>query len=113
MIPPEYQVGQIVEYNGTFILLAKEGARAIIVAIHNREGQYIDVKWIRNRLSSTQSDGGYFPESFTIVEMAPRKQLNFLLKNRIISNLQYLEALHKKPFTTLPTSVILKGKGRK
>lgn len=90
----DFQVGQIVEYNGHGNTKAKKGAKAIV--IKNTDYQYLNVQWIKDSFSGGQGDGGYYPENFTIITMAPKKKLQFLHKNRLISNLEYLEALNEK-----------------
>lgn len=90
----DFQVGQIVEYNGNrgTCLHAKKGAKAIVISVKELP-TYLDIKWEKG---VGQTDGGYYPHSFNIVSVAPKNKLDFLLKNRLISNLEYLEALNEK-----------------
>ena len=96
MIPYEFQMGSIVEWKGKRGYSAQPGAKAIVT---NIDSNFLYVKWARNELSGSQMDGGYLPEDFKVFTFypdTPKEKLNFLHKNRFISNLEYLEALSEK-----------------
>jgi len=66
----KFKKGDIVEFQGAHNYSAKKGATAIVenYYIGHDDNEYLYVKWIKNKLSGEQEDGGYFENHFTKVE---------------------------------------------
>jgi hypothetical protein len=66
----KFKEGDILEFDGFGYYLAKKGATAICKGYEIDEDgeEFIQIEWIRNKLSDEQSDGGYYESQFTKVE---------------------------------------------
>jgi hypothetical protein len=66
----KFKKGDIVEFQGAYSYSAKKGATAIVEEYYNgwNDEEWLKVKWIRDKLSGNQEDGGYFENHFTKVE---------------------------------------------
>jgi hypothetical protein len=63
----EFKKGDILEFTPLGVYNAKKGAKAIYqgeTTITYDGGELIEVKWIRDKLSGDQKDGGYFSHMF-------------------------------------------------
>ena len=60
-----FKENDILEYDGRDKRSAKKGAKAIFKEYYK---EYIKVEWIRDELSGTQRNGGYYASNFTKVE---------------------------------------------
>jgi len=81
-----YQPGDVLVFEQTstgYKYEAKTGARAIF---EKENGQFIDVKWIRDKFSSDQSDGGYNAEDFSFLY---RPQNGLLMEDTIGMTIDY------------------------
>ena len=66
----KFKKGDVVEFQGAYSYSAKKGATAIVEEYYNgwNDEEWLKVKWIRDKLSGNQEDGGYFENHFTKVE---------------------------------------------
>jgi hypothetical protein len=90
------KVGDILEFNdGGNAYKAKKGAKAIYKGryIGHGDEEYIKVEWIRDELSDSQSDGGYYESQFTKVEeVSTQKEdriLDEIKKEKVMKNLRF------------------------
>jgi hypothetical protein len=60
-----FKENDILEYDGRDNRSAKKGAKAIFKEYYK---EYIKVEWIRDELSGTQRNGGYYARNFTKLE---------------------------------------------
>ena len=61
----KFKVGDRLILKDNSRMAARIGATCIVTGI---EAEYIIVKWTRDNLSQNQSDGGYTPDSFELIE---------------------------------------------
>lgn len=64
----KFKVGDRVRYDGDSHNSAKAGAQAVV---ERTEGEFVNVRWIRDGLDRGQIDGGYYPRNFELVAAAP------------------------------------------
>ena len=63
----KFKLGDLIELTDKGSVAADKGATAIVTGYDN-DNKYVQVKWIRDKLAKTQSDGGYYEKSFTLIE---------------------------------------------
>ena len=66
----KFKEGDVLGFKGAEYYEAQEGATAICKGYYvgSEDNEYIAVEWIRNELSGTQDNGGYFEHQFEKVE---------------------------------------------
>jgi hypothetical protein len=66
----KFKEGDILEFKGAENYEAQEGATAVFQGYYIGAGdeEYVRVEWVRDDLSGSQDDGGYFEYQFEKVE---------------------------------------------
>jgi len=66
----KFKEGDIIKLVNSHHMGAKAGATGIVIGY---KGIYVQIKWIRNRLSGKQCDGGYEDWVFELVKQATKQ----------------------------------------
>lgn len=63
---------------------AQKGATAIVTGLPNDFSRWLGVEWVRDELSGTQRDGGYYIEDFEV--FVEEKKLKTIVVNVVFEN---------------------------